>query len=227
MATFYPDEHVESTSVDGYVRRSYVDTTVDESWATLISSAGTGHDDEGGVGIDHESYISIASSTTNNQWRQLYRGIILFDKSSITGQTITAGTLRLYSEWKSDASNITPDINVYGSNPASNVDLVNADYGNLLATPFCDTPITYAGWDDNGWNSFTLNAAALVALNAADIVKFGIRNANYDVGASSPAWAGGILATIGWFQAEKGAGYKPELILTVAAAAFRAQVMIF
>ena len=35
-STFYPDAHTETTSVDGYASRQYVD----ESWSTIHSSTG-------------------------------------------------------------------------------------------------------------------------------------------------------------------------------------------
>ena len=215
-ATFYPDAHPEDTSVDGDAFHQWA--TI--SWANLIAGAGTHFESES----DNTS-ISIYSGDyiphNLGEWETLRRPIILFDTSSLPDDaTIASAVLSLYGYAKSDNKGWAPDINIYASAPASETELAAGDYDSLGSTPFCDDPITYAGWLTSGYNNFILNAAGLAAISKAGITKFGVRNANYDVAAVEPTWADGGTAELNFYTAEKGTVYRPKLVVVYNASSY-------
>lgn len=203
--TFYPDAHTESTSVDGYCTQ--VGTL---SWANLIASAGSGVADSNAYGY----ILYISSATTSDVWSSLYRGLFLFDTSGLDdAATITGAVTSFYTRGKTDTGGWTPDVNIYSSNPASNTGLVAGDFDSLGSTAFATT-ITYANLADSGYTDFTLNASGIAAIPVDGVAKFGVRNANYDVAASSPVWASAKTAGYQVYMSEQGAGYKPKLVVT-------------
>jgi hypothetical protein len=209
-ATFYPDANPETSSVDGY---AYTGPAGESSWSTLVARAGNAAVDS--VAVIYAVYIM--SEATSPQWRYLYRSIFLFDTSSLPDDAvISAATLSLYGKAKYDNLGISPNINVYLPNPASNTALVAADFNvaNWGSTPLCDSPIPYAGWNLAGYNNFALNAAGLAAINKTGISKFGTRNVNYDVAGSTPAWSSFKDSSLETYGAEQGSGYKPKLVVT-------------
>lgn len=179
---FYPDADPESTSVDGYVEHEALAPPL--FWADLIAAAGTSYDDSA---IWNGIIVGIYASSTINKWRDLTRGIILFDTILLAGLTITSATLSLYCSGKGDYLGITPDVNIYSSNPISNTSLAAADYHSVGNTAF-STSKAYAGITVAAWNIFTLNASGISAINKTGISKFSVRNANYDVAGNAPGW---------------------------------------
>lgn len=210
-ATFYPDAHTESTSVDGIIVGGIGLMT----WAQLIADTGQVFDDSDDGASSR--IVRIASTTTTDKWANLNRGIFLFDSSGLPDAAIiSAATLSLYGNTKYDNGSFAPNINIYSSAPASNVALAAGDFDSLGSTAFCDTPITYANWiyASPFWNDFALNATGLAAIDKTGVSKFGARNANYDVAATSPTWAYAKECQIGCYFSEKGTGYKPKLVVT-------------
>lgn len=214
-STFYPDASAETSSVDGYAVRSGVDQT----WANIRVADGITADDEA-VAIQLHS---MRSSTTNNQWSRISRGIILFDVSALPATAvISAVTLSLYGQGKRDELSIAHDINVFASTPATNTAVVAADLTTVGTTAF-STAITYANWliASPFWNDFILNATGIAFVQtAADgdgIVKLGTRNVNYDLNAQAPAWSSNLISDLACYAAEQGNGYKPKLIVTYIA----------
>lgn len=204
--TFYPDASPETSSVDGYT----MDYNNDMTWANLIAEPGNyAHD-----GQVYDSII-IRASATSAQWAQLNRKIHLFDTSALADDAvITGATLSIYGRSSVDGLSINPDINVYSSNPASNTALVAGDFDSLGATAFCDTPILRSEFLTS-YNDFILNAAGLAVISKTGISKFGFRNANYDVAATTPAnWVSNAYSSFEYYNAEQGAGYQPKLVVT-------------
>lgn len=204
-ATYYPDADPETSSVDGRVQRS-----ASETWAVIRVGAGT--DVYPSAALYNGSLISAAPTT--NLFDVLTRSIMLFDTSGLPDNAIiSAATLSVYGLMKTDALNISPDINVYSSNPASNTDLIAADFTTLGSTAFA-TAITYANWSLVGYNDFTLNTSGIAAISKINVSKFGLRNANYDVSGDTVPWVVDAEAyTLGYF-AEQGTVYKPKLVVT-------------
>jgi hypothetical protein len=182
--------------------------SVGETWANIISGAGTGATGGGTIGIDIESALGA------NLWTVNERSIFIFDTSILAtfGTTIlTAARLRLNVTFKFKTFAFNPDFNIYGSTPASDYyPLLPADYQRIGNIPYCDTPLPY-NLTVIGWNTFTLNTTGLAAIKKSGHTRFGIRNADYDVAAISPAWAALKAVSI----AIDGAGFLNPPILEV------------
>ena len=210
-ATFYPDADPETSSVDGNAYQS----STNVAWSTLVGAAGTNADPSG-----NSAYIRFDAGTTTNLWNRIYRLITLFDTSSLPDDaSISAVMLSLHGmSSKADGCSATPSINVYSSDPASNINLVAGDYDCLGSSALCDTPIAYADWlegntADQFYNDFTLNAAGIAAISRTGVSKFGFR-LNYDVDNNAPNWVSGGSTYLKAYTAEKGAGFKPKLVVT-------------
>lgn len=204
-ATYYPDAHEETTSVDGYARHTESGLT----WAQLVAGAGS----VGGASEAELQPMHIEWYT--NEWWNLWRGFFLFDSSGLgASAVISAGVFSIYGTEKYDACSITPDINVYSSAPASNTDIVAGDFDSVGSTAYCDTAITYANFDDAGYNDFTFNATGLAAISKTSITKLGTRNANYDVTGNTPGYSNGnAYSRVKCYFADQGSN-KPKLVIT-------------
>jgi len=212
-ATYYPDAHPETTSVDGYVLRSIVPSG--EAWTTLKAGAGT-HIDDSGVWLT----VMFCSDNSIDQWERLYRAIILFDTSALPDTaTVTAGTLSVYGRNKAATTGNTPTYNVYASTPASNIALVAADYGQTGSTAF-STAITSANIQTGSpgiSNDFALNASGIAAISLTGVSKYSIREATYDAGSSTPTWTDPndeSCSGVNFHPSENGTGYQPKLVVT-------------
>jgi hypothetical protein len=209
-ATYYPDADPESTSVDGYVAAHY--ETDGHTWATIIADPGYSADDSG-----TELYPTrITNQNAGDDWRNLFRAITLFDTSALPDNaTITGAVLSVYGYNKMHTLGGTgPDVNVYSSAPASNTALAAGDFDSLGSTAFCDTAITYAGWNTGGYNDFTFNSLGIAAISKTGVSKFGLRNANYDVAQVTPPSANKQEAILNGYTSEQGTDYKPKLVVT-------------
>ena len=202
-ATFYPDAHPETSSVDGRVY-----TTLDNTaWNTLQGGGGSFGADTSTV-----DYVGFISGSVSD-WNSISRSIILFYITGISG-TITGATLSLKASTKVDDNAAAPTLNIYSASPASNTEIVAGDYDSLGSVPFCDTPITYAGWSA-GYKAFVLNEDGLAAIAIGQVAKFGVRTANYDVPNTEPPRGGNSKFTLmRFYDSEKGADYKPKLVVT-------------
>ncbi len=203
-----------TTSFDGVVGKRLTYGGAGESWANLISALTSNYTQDSGV----EGGITIDENDPGhpNTWCDFDRVVLLFDTSPLPGSaTISAATLSLYGAYKGDSAvAITPNINIYSSNPASNIVPAYGDFNSFGSIPLCLTPITYVGWNLAGYNDFVLNAAGIAAIIKGGITKLAARNANYDVAATPPTWtASGSHYVHTWF-ADKGVGFKPKLVVT-------------
>lgn len=206
-ATYYPDSDPEASSVDGFVYESTV-----ANWATIRAAAGDGADD---LGDDISVGLRCYSSSPN--FDRLYRSIILFNTSGLPDDcTVTAATLSVYSTYKiNDTGDADLAFNVYQSNPASNTALAAGDYDCLSTTPL-STNIAYNDWITANpfWNDFALNAAGLALISKTSVTKLGIREATHDAGGATATWVNAQWARVAFYQADKGVGYKPKLVVT-------------
>jgi len=207
----YPDAHPESKSVDGSVGQMYASPEEDETWANIIAAAGVDSSDA----TTTLEAVSITPSSVANKWHALTRAIILFDTSELPdGCVIVEAVLSVYGFRKDDYLSIAPDVNVYSSDPLSNVLLVPGDFDCLGSIPFCDTPISYTNWSLAGYNNFILNAAGREAISKTGVTKLGLRNANYDVAGSTPAWSDNPYSILFAYSADKGGDFRPKLTIT-------------
>lgn len=214
---FYPDAHVESTSVDGWMRG----LSGGQTWHTkVVNETGSGGTDDGEW--MHVAY-TIADGTTN-KWYFLGRAIFLFDTSSLPDDAdIEQAVISLYGSAKKDTVLIELDVNIYSSEPASNDDLVNGDFQTLGTTAY-STAIEYNDWSIVGYNDFILNDNGISAISLTGVSKFGSRNACYDVADEldpnnhDPDWysTGDATSSVSCYTAEKGGNYRPRLAVTYA-----------
>jgi len=206
--TFYPDAHVETSSVDGVVMRTGTNLT----WADIHDGAGTYAYDDGAL-----DFAYLAAGTTSARWNQLYRLILLFNTAGLPDVcTITDAVLSLYGYSKADNLGVSPEINIYASNPNSNVALIAADYQTLGAVAFA-TAITYSSFSIVGYNDFTLNATGKAAISKTGVSKFGAREVTYDAANSAPNWTSSVASYFRVYLADQGDGYKPKLVVTYTA----------
>ena len=213
--TAYPDAHVESATVDGYVTRE----NLDETFTTLRNGAGNASGDADTSAL----FCGVTSSTTLNQFATIVRSIFLFDTSGIDDlSTVTAAVLSLAGTSQADTFTVpaAPDIDIYASTPASNTALANADYAQIGTVSQTGSPITYAGFNTSGYNDFTFDATGRGNVSKTSISKFGARNANYDVANSAPTWSSGKVARfVGSFADVTGTTSDPKLVVTYASSA--------
>jgi len=207
--TSYPDADPETTTVDGTVKMEYVYSS-GVGWSTLRADAGSGADDDTAT----RDIVSILTDDVG--WQRLRRGIFLFDTSTLTSSaTISAAVLSLYGYAKTDGLSITPDIDIYTSNPASNTALVGGDFDSLGSTSQTGTPITYAGWNTAAYNAFTFNTYANISKTG--VSKFGARNAYYDATGNdlTAYWANTASSTISCYMADQsGTSNDPRFVVT-------------
>lgn len=205
---FYPNAHPEVTSVDGVAREYDSNGLV---WADIRGGAGTyATDDVFSLG----AYLQADDAV--DEWQQLGRAIMLFDTSSLPDDcVIESATLRLWGRSGADNLGISPSLNIYSSNPASNTAVIAGDYDSLGTTPLA-TAIAHASWNQAGINIFTLNAAGIAAISKTGITKLGARLV-CDATDSEPAWsAGQKQSSFNFYSAEPtGTGYCYPPKLTI------------
>jgi hypothetical protein len=212
--TIYP-------TIDNTVLRSAPNV----DWSDLATGNGTG------TGTDSwlwDWIVRIQSSTSTDKWSLLHRGVFVFDTSSIpSGDVISAVTLKIGGHSKADpATAIAPDVNVYGIGASgTDTQILAGDYQLAGSTPFCDTPITYAGWDIAGVNDFIFNAAGIAAIDKAGYTRLCLRNANYDVANVAPAWIGVVQNHDLNADMDEGSP-RPELEIVHAPPAFIPKMII-
>jgi hypothetical protein len=154
----YPDPDPESTSIDGSLLRTSstkADCRNNTNATQVVSNGLTGF---------------IGSYGPGTSWL-CYRLFHLFDTSPIgTGQQVTSATIYVYVSIRYGYI-----IHVVSSSPASNTDLVAADYGTKGDTSF-------GSWDESSFTngsycSAALNASGLTAINMTGVSKFALRTA--------------------------------------------------
>lgn len=176
----------------------------------------------GGAGIDSnvtDANFRIADITAYEDlfgpgdWFEIIRSIFLFDTNEvISGSTINSATFSVYGLAKDNGVGDL-DLSLIGSTPASNDDLVNADYSQLGSTRYA-SDISYASYSTSGYNDFTLNATGRSNIVAEGITKLGVRIAN-DLDNSEPTWADFFAASSfsAYYADETGISKDPKLVV--------------
>lgn len=170
VATFYPDGHPESSSVDGYVQYAQGSPA---AWSTIRNN------EDGSGAFDSDDQTAIIATqyypTIGGGWNYIRRGICLFDTSSIPDDaTILKATFSLFIDSKTKQVTTTSDgIAIVGVTPASNTAIANGDYDAFGSTRYADD----IAFDDvqAGYNDFVLNATGLAAVPVDGVTKIGLR----------------------------------------------------
>ena len=205
--TFTPDADVEVDSVDGFVTRR---VDAGEDWGVMQGAViGTAVDSAGAV-IE----ARFQCDANLDKFDRIMRAFLLFDTSPIPDSAIVvSATLRVFGTAKLDQKpwgDLT--LNAFSSDPATDTNLITADYDEVGSTPFSDTAIAFAGYDIAGWNTLTLNAAGVAAISVTDITKLSMREATYEGPDIEPAYNANSEASFK-FQSADGAN-APELAVT-------------
>ena len=203
--TVYPEAYGGSYTCCGQVRQ----TGTALSWATIIAAAGNYATTDIGI----QRIIDITGD--GEGYKQLTRSIFTFDTSSLTSSAnISAATMSIYGSTKADGLSITPNINIYSSNPAANNTLENGDFDSLGSTAF-STAISYSSWANGSYNDFSLNSDGKSAISKTSITKLGARNASYDASGTDPGdYSNAVSLLNGAFSGVAGTGSDPKLVIT-------------
>jgi len=142
--TVYPDADPETNTVDGYVTRLLTTTM---TWSELRDGAGTGSNDSW-----ENIYLSrVRCSGYEDEFLQLHRSIFLFDTSSLgSGAQLDYSTFSVYGYDSRNDFAHEIYIRAYVSDPDSNDELVDADYGNLTTTTASLNAINASDLDTDG-----------------------------------------------------------------------------
>lgn len=215
-STFYPDPDPESTTVDGSVAQDYGAEGNGQTWATIRGAAGNDHQDAS----TNREIFQTAADNSGNKWLSMYRGVFLFDTSSI-GDTDTkdSGTFSINGTTTGYLDNFNQSVVLTNSAPDSNTDLVNGDYNNDMATEYNSARLDVTSWNQSGYNDWTLNATALTAISATGVSKLGTRGSG-DFDNAEPTWAASTTARVfGNYADLAGTTSDPKLVIVHTAAA--------
>lgn len=204
--TINPNANPETNSVDGYVRRS----VVSETFSTIRSGAGNTFDDNGAL-ID----MRFTASTTNNQYTDLTRGILVFNTATIgVSNHVSDANIGLTPGLAgTDVASFTLSLNLTSATTASNTALANGDYAVAgFGSTRLSSDVTQASFALDTKKTFTLNESGRAHINLASVTKFGVRF-TIDIDNSAPTWINSGDNRIFFYDAESASG-KPELNIT-------------
>lgn len=204
--TAYPDAGTENTTVDGAVWRF----NLGESFSALRT--GAGYDSQA---TDKSGFcVRLASHDfNNNEWRYIYRGIFTFDTSVLgVGADISSAVFSIMSRTRSDP--FSQNLDVVSCNPASNNNIVTADYNYSLfgTTSFASQAID--SMTDYAYTDLTLNASGIAEISKTSITKIGLR-LQCDTTGSAPSFQYGKDEWVNIYYADQGVEeYTPKLTIT-------------
>lgn len=203
--TAYPDPHPETTTADGRAGR-----IGDASWATSHDTATATNYSAGDTGV----YLYASKSS----WI-IQRLFFLFNTSAISAGTVTAATASwvCYNSAFTNGDNDGDDwINVVQSNPATNTDIVAADYnkcGSAVTNPTEGATRIDMGsitHNDSTYNTWTLDATGRGWISLTGVTKLGLREGHDCI---NSAVVGDNIC--GFYSAEyTGTSADPKLVVT-------------
>lgn len=183
-STFYPDPHVETVSVDGYIQRDGDGGGTGTSWSThYVNWDGTGG---GGAANDSATTMTLAYAHKYTSEFGIGRGFALFDTSSLTSSaSISAAVLSFYttiaSENADDADNF---VTIVSASPASNTAIAQTDFPSAGSTKLSnDYDVT--GMGTAAYKDWTLNASGIATISTTGVSKFATRSGR-DLNSTAP-----------------------------------------
>lgn len=181
-ASFNPASGANSP-VDGRVGRA---GGVNETFAVITSTA-DGNQASAVVGANADMATLLVNNYVSDRWSDLWRSIFLFDTSSLSGATVSSADFKLYINSANDTTiEDNQTVALVSSLPASNSNIANGDYDSLGTTRFA-TDIGVDLLTGAAYNTFSLNATGIVAIDTSGISKFGLR-LGCDADGASPTW---------------------------------------
>lgn len=205
MATlvFNPEASPAVTACDGAVAINVGATT----WATI-------HDDVfAPYFVSNAIAESLILDGSPGAWTDMSRIELNFDTSAIgglpVGSVITGAILQAYCEAYAFTFPVDKGVAVCSVTPGMPSIVMPTDYPLFGVVRFCDTDVAFSTMVFGAYQSWTLNAAGLAALNPAGVTSLGLRISS-DIDDSEPANGG--LARVDYTMAD--AGVNPP-VLTV------------
>lgn len=218
--TAYPDPDPETDTVDGRVGR----VSVDEAFGTIRAGAGS-------IATPSTATNSwtLHGSTTSDQYQGLSRLIWLFKTSDLTASAIIGAGGAILSVMPSDpisgvglndGTSVNSAMVIVSSNPATNTNLVNADYGTLGTTEFGRTA-KQSLLTANVYADVTLNASGISNISLIGISKFGGKHGwDADNTTTGLTWVSEGFQAVTWYAADTAATTSdPKLVITYTLAA--------
>jgi len=204
-STFYPDGDPESATVDGRTYFASANTT----WSAIHDAS------VGGGAADNETssanFSSVEATNASNVWNSIGRAYFLFNTSAIPDtDSVSAATFSVYVEGKSDS--FTDAVALVDVNPASNIGIAAADYGQSGTTKQA-TNISISSITTSAYNEWTLNSFGKASIAKDGVTKFGLRS-EMDRG-NTPNWVSNGLSRIyGRYADYSGTTSDPKLVVT-------------
>lgn len=209
----WPDPDPESTTVDGPL---YFSTT-QLTWANIRAAASA---NDVRPSITGDSAFYATGGATTNYFVYNCRSIFLFSTAGLTSyatiisaQFSVAGWYKQNNlSWSDAQATLWP----VSSNPASNTNIVNADYSSLGTTPFSNAGVGYSAFPTNNtYAVITLNSTGVAAISKTAVTKLGIRS-GADLSDTAPGWITGYPSTsVNVYYADQaGSNYDPKLVVT-------------
>lgn len=160
--TVFPDAGSGGDSVDGFTQRG----DISESFSTIRSGAGTFSSDTSSP----ISFFKLQASTTSNEYKTQTRSIYTFDTSPLgASATIDSAIMSLFGTAKFSDLGTTP-ITIVSSTPASDNEIIDADYSQRGSTSF--STISFAAFSTSSYNDFTLNSSGESNISLTGVSKF-------------------------------------------------------
>lgn len=188
-ATFSPDANPETSSVDGQVQRN---GQAAQTWANIISSAGTGQSDNGTV-----ADLTAVATASSGFYNQMLYPITTFDTSSIgAGQSIDSAslTVRMTRALLSGDLNLT--WNVYEHPVITDTSLSFSDYMNHVTTPLSDTARDAEAESASATSiETTFNADGRAAVDPEGVTELAL-SYTQAVESGSPTWGSNYRTTL-------------------------------
>lgn len=208
-SVYRPDPSTGATTVDG---RAYRDVA-GESWATIRSGAGNGHEDTTAEG--RAAVIQAAGSS--NLYVQLSKAIFHFNtEPTPDGDDVSSVVLSFYVTEKSNA--FATAITLTDASTAANNDIADSDYGNVGTTAY-SSAVNIDSISTGAYNNWTCNATCIAAINKTGVTKIGMR-VELDRANTTPTWtADGVSRINGRFADTADITSDPILTLVHAAGA--------
>lgn len=210
--TVYPDADTETTTVDGRVARG----SVNQTFSAIIAGGGNGSNDTESV----QNIPYLIASTTTDQFAAIYRGIYLFDTSTIPADaTISSIVFSLYGVAKASGLGTTT-LEVVSSSPASNTAIANGDFETIGGISYGS--ISYASFGTTDYNDISLSGG----ITKEGITKLGTR-LGWDLnGSFDGSWSSGATTRFRAYLADQaGTSNDPKLVVVYTTTSRRIMVI--
>lgn len=207
--TFYTSASDGTVYVDGPAKGSAA-----SSWSST-HDASSGDVGQGSV----YAYVKVATNyyAPAAWYTDIFRAFVFFDTAAIPdGSSITSANLQLYVVFK--ITNLGAfDTIIQGGMPTYPHDPVvvgdykyswySGDYGQLNSGSITT----------GQYNTWTLTASGKSAINKAGTTKFVLREEQHDEDNVAPSYGDYLYNLLHFYTYEKGAGYRPKLVVTYTA----------